>query len=117
MQNLPIDPVEQYFSRHLESGWVGIECLLTKHQIDHVVSSDFVCGVFVASALACIEDDHASEHPATVEVREVVYQRYGGLQGVIAELIRRLDFNWSYVPVDRRTAEDWQTPDLLQLFD
>lgn len=106
---------EQYFSQLFEAGWVGIETLLTRSQIESSVSLGFIHGIFVATALACIEDDHLSERPDIVERRTVLYRQYGGLQGVIGELIRRMDYDWRYVPVDQRTDDDWREPDLTKV--
>lgn len=110
--NQESDVVDRYFLRLFESGWVGVETLLTKHQIENDVTAGFVNGVFVASALACIEDDHISERPNTVQRREALYERLGGLQGVIGELIRRMDLCWQYVPLDQRSRDDWEEPNL-----
>lgn len=111
----PKDVVEQYFNQLFMDGWVGVEHLLTRNQIENIVDKAFIHGVFVASALACIEDDHLSNRPEIVERRAVLYGQYGGLQGVIGELIRRMDYPWQYVPVDQRTQADWDTPDLTKL--
>jgi hypothetical protein len=104
--------IDQYFRQLFEAGWVGVETLLTKHQIENDVTRGFVHGIFVATALACIEDDHVSEGPNIVERREVLYKNLGGLQGLIGELIKRMEFDWKYVPIDQRTQEDWQSPNL-----
>ena len=62
--------------------------------------------------MACIEDDHISDRPNIVARREVLYKKLGGLQGLIGELIRRMEFDWQYIPVNQRTDDDWQAPDL-----
>jgi hypothetical protein len=112
MSDVDREMIENYFRQLFEAGWVGVESLLTKDQIEHSVTMDFVSGIFVATALACIEDDHNSNHPAAVEKCELLHRHFGDLQGVIAELIRRMEFNWQYVSVNQRTAADWESPDL-----
>lgn len=108
-----VDVVDRYFLQLFESAWAGVEMLLTKSQIENDVTIGFISGIFVASALACIEDDHLSEWPKTVQRRKVLYERLGGLPGVIGELIRRMEFDWQYVALDDRTQEDWNEPDLM----
>lgn len=112
MDQVDSELIDKYFRQLFEAGWVGVETLLTKSQIESDVIRGFVHGVFVATALACIEDDHMSDRPNIVARRETLYKSLGGLQGLIAELIRRMEFDWQYVPVNQRTDEDWQSPDL-----
>lgn len=109
------DVAEQYFGQLFEAGWVGVETLLTRSQIENSVSSGFIHGLFVGSALACIEDDHISDRPDIVERRTLLYAQYGGLQGVIGELIRRMHYEWRYIPLSERTDDDWREPDLTKV--
>lgn len=109
------ETVELYFRQLFEAGWVGVESLLTKDQIEQSVTRGFIEGVFVATAIACIEDDHLSERAEIIERKHVLYRRYGSLHGVIGELIRRMDFSWLYVPINQRTQADWDTPDLTKI--
>lgn len=112
MEHVDSEIIDQYFRQLFEAGWVGVETLLTKSQIENDVAIGFVHGIFVATALACIEDDHISDRPNIVERREALYKKLGGLQGVIGELIRRMEYDWQYIPVNQRTDEDWQSPNL-----
>jgi hypothetical protein len=107
--------IEQYFNQLFMDAWIGIESLLTRGQIENDVSKGFIHGLFVGTALACIQDDDLSERPNIVARRAVLYAQYGGLQGVIGELIRRMDYGWQYVPGDQRTEDDWREPDLTKV--
>lgn len=112
MEQVDSDLIDQYFRQLYEAGWVGVETLLTKSQIENDVTRGFIHGLFVGTALACIEDDDVSDRANIIERREVLYRHLGGLQGVIGELIRRMEFGWQYIPIGQRTDEDWQSPDL-----
>lgn len=110
-RSLESDSIERYFSRLYEGGWVGVECLMTKSQIE-ASSIEFIRGVFLATAVACIEDDHECARQEVAARRALLYGQYGGLQGVIGELVRRMKFDWQYIPVNARSAEDWVSPAL-----